>query len=129
MKNKKQLIWIGISLLLFALSYWICRYVAFEIHGTDDGAVIVAIAGGIALILSYIFKWRATTIIAPLGYVAALMLAAIFETDSIAYPGGTEGSVLYSSNLFYIWLISYWVLIGLGIVIDIWVRLKKKKFQ
>ena len=117
MKNKSELTWIISSMVSLILFYCICS----SLEDGNDAAFIVGFAGVLALIISYSFKMRITTITATLGYPISYILGIVFETDSITYPGGA------SSNWWQIWIISYWVLIVISITFDIVIKSKKKK--
>lgn len=117
MKKKSNLTWIVSSMLLSILFYFICS----RLTKGNDATFIVGLAGVLALIISYIFKMRITTITATLGYPISYILGIVFETDSITYPGGA------SSNWWQIWIVSYWIFIGIGITIDIIMKYRTKK--
>lgn len=83
------------------------------IHGRSDAPIIVAIFGVIALIISYVFKLNLLTLVATFGYIIALLLGVIFQTKGVDPGGGATNS------LWKIWLISYWVFLGVGLIVNI----------
>ena len=117
MRKKSNLTWIVSSMLLSILFYLICS----RLTNGNDSTFIVGFVGVLALIISYIFKMRITTITATLAYPISYILGIVFETDSITYPGGV------SSNWWQIWIVSYWIFIGIGITIDIIMKYLKNK--
>lgn len=121
MKSYKNILWVGGTILLFGLFYLICRYGLFDFHGMKDGPMIVAFVGIVALLISYALKMRVTTISAVLGYPIAFIIGILFETDSIFYPGGA------SSNLWHIWIISYWIFIAIGTIADVVIKIKRNR--
>mgnify|MGYP000972421269 CR=1 FL=1 len=80
-----------------------------------------AFVGIVALLISYALEMRVTTISAVLGYPIACIIGILFETDSIFYPGGA------SSNLWHIWIISYWIFIAIGIIVDVVIKIKRNR--
>ena len=91
------------------------------IHGRSDAPIIVAIGGVIALLISYAFQLKLLTSIATFGYIFTLMLGVLFDTNSIDPSGGA------TNNLWQIWLISYLIFIGIGLVANIVMNRRKNK--
>ncbi len=89
-----------------------------KIHGRSDAALIVGIFGVIALLISYAFRLKLLTLTATFGYSTTFILGVIFQTDGVDLGGGSTNS------LWKIWLISYWMFLGLGFLVNI--ILKKK---
>ncbi len=118
--KKYNFLWIASSISLFVIFYIICRFITFDIHQMKEGPLIVALAGIIILPITYIFKLNFTTITATLGYIIAYIIGVIFNTNGVDPSGGT------TNNLWIIWIISYWIFIGLGILIDIIFKYKTK---
>jgi hypothetical protein len=92
-------------------------------HGKSDAPIIVAIFGVIALLVSYIFNLKALTITATLGYIISFFIGVLLDTDGIVTGDGMI------HNLWIVWLISYWVFNGIGIVCDFVKKIKQRKSQ
>ncbi len=89
------------------------------LHGRSDAPIIVGIFGVIALAIAYIFKLQLLTLVASFGYIIAFAMGFIFQTDGVdPISGGTN-------NLWQIWLISYWVFLVLGLIVNIILKNKK----
>lgn len=91
------------------------------IHGGSDAPIIVAIFGTISLVLSYALHLKWLTLTTTLGYIVALLVGVIFNTAGVDAGGAA------TNNLWQIWIVSYWIFIGLGIVAEIFIWYKKKK--
>ena len=118
----KRPVQIAISSFVFTTSFLLMHYSPLnEVHGRSDAALIVAVFGVFALFIAYILDMKYLMTTATFGYIIALLLGAIFNFD-VPYEGGGT-----SNNLWQIWLVSYWMFIGIGIVIDIIKRLLQKK--
>lgn len=108
------------SIIIFSLAFVALHFSQLNmIHGRSDAPIIVGIFGIIALVISYIFKLKLLTLVATIGYILALVIGVIFQTNGVDGGGGA------TNNLWQIWLISYWVFLGLGLIVNI--ILKKKK--
>ncbi len=97
-----------------------------ELHGRSDAALICGLFILVGLIISFFAKLKITAIITSFGYPIAFIIALIFNTTTINPETGN------TNNLWIIWLVSCWVFIGLGIIIDIIkyvMRLKKKSLH
>ncbi|NLZ84081.1 MAG: hypothetical protein GX915_10510 [Clostridiales bacterium] len=118
--NRKTFQIIG-SAILFAISFILFHYSHLAtLHGKSDAPIIVGIFGVLALLISYIFDLKALTITATFGYIIAFILGICLDTDGIV-PGDK-----LTHQLWLVWLISYWIFIGLGIIYDF---LRKIKYQ
>ncbi len=113
------------QILYSSIIFWVA-FVALHfsqlnmIHGRSDAPIIVAIFGVIALIISYVFKLNLLTLVSTFGYIIAFLLGVIFQTNGVDGGGGA------TNNLWQIWLISYWVFLGLGFIVNIILKKKHK---
>lgn len=104
------------------VSYFLCRYVAFDIHGMKSFPKNLAILGTIFCILSFLSKSKLnfTYIFTCLGYGITFILGVIFQTDGYD-PGGGR-----TNSLWKIWFLSYAGLILLGMLTDFYCRMRTK---
>lgn len=107
------------SIILFSISFILCHYTQLSaLHGKSDAPIIVGVLGITALLISYIFNLKALTITATFGYVIAFFIGVCLETDGIVLGNGAI------HELWLVWLVSYCVFIGIGIIYDFVKRLK-----
>lgn len=86
------------SSIIFIAAVAILYYGPFDtIHWRSDEAIIVGAFG-----------------------VIALLLGVIFQTDGVDFGGGG------TNNLWKIWLISYWVFLGGGFIVNVVIKKKNK---
>lgn len=117
--NKKSIKIIG-SIILFSISFILCNYTDLaNLHGNSDAPIIVAIFGVIALLISYVFNLKALTITATFGYIIAFLIGVYFETDGIVL--GDEAI----HEVWVVWLFSYWFFIGIGMICDFIMKIKR----
>ena len=108
------------SIILFAISFILFHYTNLaDLHGKSDAPIIVGFFGILALIISYIFNLKALTFTATFGYIIAFILGICLDTDGIV-PGDK-----LTHQLWLVWLISYWIFIGVGIVYDFLRKIKE----
>ena len=118
----KRSVQITLSLLVFTTAFILLHYSPLgAVHGRSDAALIVAIFGVFSLLIAYIFSFKYLMVTATLGYIPALLLGVIFNTDGVDGGGGV------TNNLWQIWLVSYWVFIGVGLILDIIKKLHRRK--
>ena len=87
MDIKNKSLW-GISMIgLLGISYWLCRYVYFEMHGMKDWPNLLAILSVFILVIATIFGNRKISVATVIGYMGGFILAMIFNTDGVD-PGG-----------------------------------------
>ena len=108
MDIKNKSLW-GISMIgLLGISYWLCRYVFFEMHGMKDWPNLLAILSVFILVIATIFGNRIISAATVIGYIGGFILAMIFNTDGVD-PGGGR-----TNNGWIIWgaIFSFSILIG-----------------
>lgn len=107
------------SIILFSISFILCHYTHLAtLHGKSDAPIIVGFLGIAALLISYIFNLKALTITATFGYIIAFFIGVCLETDGIVLENGAI------HELWVVWLVSYCVFIGMGIIYDFIKKLK-----
>lgn len=119
--NKKAFQIIG-SIILYSISFILCHYTNLAtLHGKSDAPIIVGIFGIVALLISYIFNLKALTITATFGYIIAFFIGVYLDTDGIVYGDGKIHS------LWVVWLFSYWIFIGIGMIYDFTKKIKRNR--
>lgn len=110
------------SIILFSISFILCHFTHLAtLHGKSDAPIIVAILGVIALLISYIFNIKILTITATLGYIVSFFIGVWLKTEGIVTGDGMV------HDLWIVWLTSYIIFIGLGIVFDFTKKITKQK--
>ncbi|MBU5482926.1 hypothetical protein KQI86_01225 [Clostridium sp. MSJ-11] len=109
-KNK---ILLGISMIgLLGISYWLCRFSFFEMHGMKQWPNLLAILSITIIVIATIFGNRIIPVATIIGYMGGFILAMIFNTDGVD-PGGGR-----TNNAWIIWGTVFIFLILIGIVLD-----------
>lgn len=88
MAIKNKILW-GVSMIgLLAISYWLCRFVFFGMHGMKQWPNMLAIVGLITIVIASIGGRQSLSIATVVGYVGGFILAMIFNTDGVDQGGG-----------------------------------------
>jgi len=119
--SKSKKVWIIALLLCLGVSYLLCRFVFFDIHGMKDWPNLLAVVSLIVLLTAIAFKIRWTSAAAAFGYIFGFILGAIFNTDGLD-PGGGR-----SNSFWIIWTIGLLFCIASGLAADIALKLKSSK--
>lgn len=110
MKNKT--LW-GVCMIgLLALSYWLCRFVFYEIHGMKDWPNILAIVSFIIIVIASIVGKKILSLATVLGYMVGFVLAMIFHTYGVDQGGGV------TDNAWIIWSCIFLLSIIIGLFMD-----------
>ena len=123
-KNKRLLMTHLISLGVLLLSFLLCRYAFFHLHGMKEWPVDLLIAGLVVLLLSLFAKKKYVPWFTSIGYLLGFWLGVIFHSEGFD-PGGGR-----TDNLWKIWIVMFAACALAGIVFEIvmkWYRLLKKK--
>ncbi len=121
--NKKAIQIIG-SIVLFSIFFMLCNYTDLaDLHGNSDAPIILGFFGVIALLISYIFNLKALTITATFGYIITFFIGVFLETDGIVLGNGAI------HELWVVWLCSYWIFIGLGMIYDFMKKIKSSNIM
>jgi hypothetical protein len=123
MKNdlSKKAIWVIGLLLCLGVSYLLCRFVFFDIHGMKDWPNLLAGVSLIVLLVAIVLKLRWMSATTAFGYIVGFVLGVVFNTDG-SDPGGGR-----TNNLWIIWTAGLLFCIIVGLVVDIAVRIKYAK--
>lgn len=108
---KSKRLW-GISMSgLLGISYWLCRYTFFEMHGMKQWPNILAILSIAILFIATIFGNRIISATTVIGYMGGFILAMTLNTDGID-PGGGR-----TNNAWIIWGIIFSLSILIGFIL------------
>lgn len=111
--KKNRYLW-GIGLIgCLGLSYWLCRFAFFEMHGMKSWPNTLAMVALIILVIASILGRRILSIAAVVGYMGGFIFAMIFYTDGIDQGGGA------TNNAWIIWGIVFIVCLLIGLTLDI----------
>ncbi|MEW9093792.1 MAG: hypothetical protein AB2417_01815 [Clostridiaceae bacterium] len=117
-KNK---ILLGISMIgLLGISYWLCRFSFFEMHGMKQWTNLLAILSITIIVIATIFGNRIIPVATIVGYMDGFILAMIFNTDGVDQGGGK------TNNAWIIWGTVFIFLILIGIV---WSFISKQRHE
>ena len=97
MEIRSKILW-GIGTIgLLGISYWVCRFSFFEMHGMKQWPTILAILSVSIIVIGTIFGNRLIPVATVAGYMGGFVLAMIFNTDGVDPGGGT------TNNAWAIW--------------------------
>lgn len=112
MDIKNKILW-GISMIgLLGISYWLCRFSFFEMHGMKQWPNLLAILSIIIIVIATTLGSRIIPVATVVGYMGGFILAMIFNTDGVD-PGGGR-----TNNAWIIWGTVFIFLIVTGIILD-----------
>lgn len=115
----KKVIWIMGLLLCLGISYLMCRFVFFDIHGMKQWPDILACVSLIILLVAIVLKMRWMSVTTAFGYIFGFILGAVFNTDGFD-PGGGR-----TNNFWIIWTVGLLLCIIAGLAVDIAIRIKR----
>lgn len=111
MDIKNKTMW-GISMIgLLGISYWLCRFSFFEMHGMKQWPNLLAILSIAIIVIATIFGNRIIPVAAVVGYMGGFILAMIFNTDGVDLGGGR------TNNAWIIWGTVFIFSILIGIIL------------
>jgi hypothetical protein len=121
MATKNKILW-GVSMIgLLAISYWLCRFVFFGIHGMKQWPNLLAIVGWITIVIASIGGRRLLSIATVVGYIGGFVIGMIFNTDGVDQGGGGI------NNTWKIWGIVFISTILISIILEYIFKQRYKK--
>jgi hypothetical protein len=118
---KSKILW-GISMLvLFGVSYWLCRYAFFQMHGMKQWPNLLAVVGITILVVATLFGYRIIPVASLVGYLGGFILAMILSTDGVDQGGGR------TNNAWIIWGTIFVLSILIGLILSCIFKNKSKK--
>ena len=113
---KSKTLW-GVCITgLLSVSYGLCRFVLFGMHGMKDWPNILALVGFIIIIIASIYGRRKLSLLTVAGYMGGFILAMIFNTDGIDQGGGG------TNNAWIIWGCVFILSVIVGLLLERRVR-------
>ena len=94
---RNRLLWGICTIGLFGISYWLCRFYFFEMHGMKDWPNLLSVLGTVIIVIAVIFGNRIVPLAVVAGYMGGFIIAVIFNTDGVDPGGGT------TNNAWIIW--------------------------
>ena len=108
---------IGIT-VAFCISYLLCRFALFDLHGMKQWPLMMGIVGLFVGVVASVFKKRTLALSAVLGYIGGFVFAMLFNTDGTDLGGGR------TNNAWVLWIITFTAFIVIGTVLEIIVKRK-----
>jgi uncharacterized membrane protein YcaP (DUF421 family) len=102
------------------ISYWLCRYIFFDMHGMKQWPNLLAIVSLAIIIIATISGKRIISATTVIGYIIGFILAMIFNTDGLDQGGGRI------NNAWKIWGAIFVLSILIGVILTLLPRLATK---
>lgn len=118
---KNRMLYPVIMIIILAISYWLSRFVFFEMHGMKDWPNLMALVSIIIIIIAYLAGKRMISLMTVLGYMGGFILAMIFNRDGLD-PGGGR-----TNNAWIIWVIVLFVCLLIGLISEVFLKRKAHK--
>ena len=97
---------------LLAISYWLCRFVFFGMHGMKQWPNMLAIVGLITIVIASIRGRQSLSIATVVGYVGGFVLAMIFNADGVDQGGGGTNNAWKIWRIVFIYSIMISIILG-----------------
>lgn len=107
---------IGAAVILL-MSFVLCRFVLFGLHGMKSWPVVLLLAGGAVLGVSVLLKCRRLPLFVALGYPLSFAVGALFQ-QNYADPRGA----MTLNSFWSIWMIAYLLIVCAGVAAEIFGR-------
>lgn len=105
---------------LLGISYWLCRYTFYEMHGMKQWPNLLALLSICILVIATIFGNQIISVATVMGYMGGFIFAMKFNTDGID-PGGGR-----TNNAWIIWGIIFGSSTLIGFILNFIVKQKHK---
>jgi len=110
---KTRIFWMAGTTIVLFLSFVLCRYVFFSLHGNRGWAVLMLIIALAVTGISAIFDSRKIMSCTAVGYIGGFALGMIFNVSGVDPGGGA------TSNWWVIWAASFLVIVAIGVLWEI----------
>jgi 4-amino-4-deoxy-L-arabinose transferase-like glycosyltransferase len=120
MELKSKILWEISMLVLFGISYWLCRYTFFHMHGMKQWTNLLAVIGITILVVATLFGNRIIPVASIIGYLCGFILAMLLSTDGVDQGGGR------TNNAWIIWGMIYIFSILIGFILSCILKNKPK---
>lgn len=123
MEIKSTILWEISMLVLFGISYWLCRHAFFQIHGMKQWPNLLAVIGITILVIATLFGNRIIPVASIIGYLGGFILAMILNTDGVDQGGGR------TNNAWIIWGTIFIFSILIGFILSYIFKNRSKKLN
>ena len=117
---KNRIIGTVCSVVALCVCFLLCRYSFLGLHGMKQYPVFLLAVGLIALIVAAIFDGRKIMIFTIIGYMGGFVLGMLFNTDGVDQSGAR------TNNAWWIWTVSFAVIILAGVIWEIVSKRRKR---
>ena len=97
MLSKKNFITHFLAIPILCVSFLLCRYIFFDIHGMKQMPVLLFGMGMLFVAVSFFLKCKVAPIVIAVGYMIGFVVGVVFEADSVDAGGAS------TNNLWLIW--------------------------
>ncbi len=98
---------------LFGISYWLCRFIFFDMHGMKSWPNTLAMVGLTIIVVATIYRNHIIPVATLVGYMGGFILAMIFNTDGIDPGGGGTNNAWIIWGTVFIFSILIGIILGL----------------
>jgi hypothetical protein len=109
----KRTFLIACSVIALAISFALCRYVLFGLHGMKAWPLYLAITGLVAIIIAAIYRANKVIACVAPGYIVSFCIGLIFKADNLDSGGGI------TNNMWIIWTATFLILILAGVGVEV----------
>ena len=120
MLNKRNTVLHLSSLCVLCISFVMCRYVYFDMHGMKQLPFWLFVFGTISLLISFYLEGKTTPICTAVAYIIGFISGVIFQTNGLDAGGGT------TNNMWIIWIVVFVCIILIGIISEKFIGSVKK---
>jgi hypothetical protein len=106
---------------VYILTFVLCRYVLFSLHGMKQWPFILFVLGMVFLNVSLIFNLKIVVYSSLLSYITGFLIGYLFQFDYEDIGGGRLNS------LWIIWTVTMVSIVVMGITVEIIRRFMKYK--
>jgi len=112
-KGQARLYWTLGVIAVYGLSFVLCRYVLFGLHGMKDWPDILAVAGAVVLLGALATGRRALSVMTVVGYLGGFATGMLFGVNGMD-PGGGR-----TNNGWLIWMLAMLLCIAVGVLLSV----------
>ena len=118
--TSKDILFLCSTVSFLGISYWLCRYFFFDLHGMKEWPNLLAIVALVILLAAFFTKKFRLSVMVSLGYPAGFSIGLLLHRGSVDPGGGA------TDNLWIIWAVGLLIWILAGIVMEMLTAQKQK---
>lgn len=107
---RSKVIWGILASLAMLLSFILCRYVLFDLHGMKQWPFYLFLFGLVIMVIAAVFEARWVMLLTITGYIGGFAFGILFGADYVDLGCGR------SNNIWVIWTVSFIIIILVGII-------------